>query len=185
MTRYFVVPIVSLLIGTAPLAAQEQPDSVQPPPRSYHSFSGMYSQIGQGEFDIVGAYGRAIRRGNQAPLMFRVEARGGFSFWGSSKDLGYLVGLHPGMILSWTGLNNYLEFGGPVDVSLLLDGGAYYTSNLNESQGEQLIMPTIGIGGGLRFRGEKNIGTVDLVWEERIGKWESRMFFRIIVFTPR
>jgi hypothetical protein len=177
------VPILFLLIGTAKLSAQE-PDTIRPA-RFYHSFHGMFSQREQGVFDIIGAYGQAVRYGPQATWLMRLEARGGISFWGTTSDAGTMLGLHPGIVWSWVNLGDYIDFGGTVDLSLMADGGAYFAWNMAETPGEKSIVPTVSGGAGLRFRGARKLGTLELMYEDWIGVWKPRLFLRVGVYSPR
>ncbi len=183
MIKPMAVPIFFLLVGAAPLRAQE-PDSIRPI-RSYHSFHGLFAQRGQSEFDVIGAYGRAVRYGSEATWLLRLEARGGVSFWGTSRDAGVMVGLHPGIVWSWVNLSDYIDFGGTVDFSLMTDAGAYYASNLSETRGEKSIIPTVSGGAGFRFHGTRKMGTLELMYEEWIGVWNPRLFIRVGVYSPR
>ena len=184
MIKRLAVPMIFLLIGTATLDAQE-PDSVVRPIKYYHTFHGLFSQREEGVFDIIGAYGQAVRYGPQATWLLRLEARGGFSFWGTSKDAGAMVGLHPGIVWSWVNLNDYIDFGGLVDFSLTVDGGAYLATNMAETPGEKSIIPTLSGGAGFRFRGQRRLGTLELMYEEWIGVWKPRLFLRVGVYAPR
>ena len=184
MIKRLAVPMIFLLIGTATLDAQEA-DSVVRPIKYYHTFHGLFSQRDEGVFDIIGAYGQAVRYGSQATWLMRLEARGGFSFWGTSKDAGALVGLHPGIVWSWVNLNDYFDFGGQVDFSLTLDGGAYLATNMAETPGEKKIIPSLSGGAGFRFRGQRRLGTLELTYEEWIGVWKPRLFLRVGVYAPR
>lgn len=189
------VPLASaaaaILLAARPAASQD-PDSAANRlatsattfANSYRTYNFWLGHGGEvGEQDLFFTAGRAYLWGARGGWTLRGGLGAGVSFWGTVRDIGALLGGRLGLVRTWTG--DYLDIGAPTELYAVVDGGAYVAWNMEETPSERSLIPIASVGAGLRFRGERELATLELLWEERIGAWAPRLVWRLGIHMPR
>ncbi|HEX7052092.1 MAG TPA: hypothetical protein VF188_17925 [Longimicrobiales bacterium] len=180
---------MAVLLSAAPAQSQECDSSCGLGSGSFRTYGLLLHNANTGqEVDLLGAFGFMLPRGRDGRWMPRIDLVAGPSFYnGARPETGLITGIHIGLARALTG--DYLELGPgyPIELYGMVGGAGYLGWHLEEAPEDAEFFPALSFAFGLRGRGNSATSRmimIELLREERFGRWNPRLYLRITVTSP-